>query len=388
LRILLYTHTFFPNVGGVEDLAHVLAKGWTDAGHEVTVLTLTISDQEREVHYSVIRNANPSLKELITLVRSHDIVHANGTSIRLFPVSRLLSKPFTWSHHGYQLTCIDGAGWVQGRPAPMEPWPSFCHHLKIFGFRLALIGGFKLLVRRAVAFLVDANVATSNHLLKRQPLPRQRVIYNPIDRDLFSIKSLEEAEKNLQEAQTTFTFVGRLISEKGADDLLYAFNDLCRSDVENIGKCASTLKIIGDGPERLSLQQLALKLGIENQVTWGLYTGKEFKEELARAGICVIPSAWEEPGALIVLELIAMGKPLIVSERGWLSECAGEACLTFPNGNRIALARILSTLRDDRELQLSLAAKALRRIQEFDSKQGIESYLNLFSDILKQRPAK
>src|SRR6516165_8897123 len=127
MKILLYTHTFWPNIGGVEDLAHVLATGWTKLGHQVTVVTPKTCDRERNISYAVKRN--PSMIELFHLVSSHDVVHANGTSKRLFPLEKLLGKPFIWSHHGYQLTCIDGAGWAKGKPAPMTTTASFWHHL-------------------------------------------------------------------------------------------------------------------------------------------------------------------------------------------------------------------------------------------------------------------
>jgi glycosyltransferase involved in cell wall biosynthesis len=384
MKILLYTHTFYPNIGGVEDLAHVLAQGWTKAGHQVTVVTPTTCNQERSVDYSIARN--PSPLALWQLVARNDVVHANGTTMRLFPIAKLLGKPFSWSHHGYQLTCIDGAGWTQGRPAPLKPGASFLHHLKHAGMSDALTGGVKLWLKRMVASVVSANVATSRHLAKRQPLPRQRVIYNPIDQNLFAFPSPEQAAQNIAEASTTFTFVGRLISEKGVDDLLHAFRDVYLEEkhiaIDNTLARLPTLKIIGDGPLKNALQNLARQLHIDSQITWDYCSGSELKEQLAKAGICIIPSAWEEPGALIVLEMLALGKPIIVSSRGWLQECAGEACLSFPNGDRLALAKVMKDLSADKNLQCKLSAKALNRMKTFDSNESMQAYITMFEEIL------
>ncbi len=383
MKILLYTHTFFPNIGGCEDLAHVLAKGWAECGEQVTVVTPTTSQFEREINYAVVRQ--PNMQQLINLVRTHDIIHANGTTMRLFPLALLLGKPFTWSHHGYQMQCIDGAGWVQGSPAPLKPWQSFLHHLKIFGFGEALPGGSKLALRNLVALFVTANIATSKHVAMRQPLPRQQVIFNPIDPVFFATAGLAECEKNLANAQFTFTFIGRLIGEKGLADLLRALHFVREEEEKIFAGKTSTLRVIGDGPEKLSLQKLAKTLQLQDCLSWELYPSDQLHKQLLSAGICVIPSVWEEPGALIVLELLAMGKPLIVSERGWLSECAGEACLTFPNGNWQSLGQAMLKLAHDRDLQLSLVEKALARRKQFDPKTSLQKYLTLFRTILETR---
>lgn len=383
MKILLYTHTFFPNIGGCEDLADVLANGWVASGEQVTVVTQTKSTTERRTNYALVRQ--PNLHQLIELVERHDIVHANGTTMRLFPLAFLLGKPFTWSHHGYQIQCIDGAGWVQGSAAPLRPWQSFWHHLKVFGLTKALVGGLKLALRRLVAQLVTANIATSEHVARRQPLPHQEIILNPIDAKFFATCTQLQAKSNLSNSLFTFTFVGRLITEKGPADLLRALHFVREREETEFARKTSTLRVIGDGPEKLSLQALCKTLNLQDCVTWELYPSDELMEQLIRSGICVIPSIWEEPGALIVLEMLAMGKPLIVSERGWLSECAGEACLTFPNGDWQALGQKMLTLAHDRQLQLSLVSKSLERRDLFNPKIGIEKYLALFRRILASR---
>ncbi len=378
MKILLYSHTFWPNVGGVEDIGHALAKGCVEFGHQVTVVTPTPSLQERPVNYTIVRN--PAWRELIQLVRSHEIIHANGSTVRLFPLAVLFNKPFTWTHHGYQLQCIDGAGWVNGRPAPMQPWPSIWYHVKVSGWFKGIIGGIKLWGRRLVGFLVTANIASSKHVACRQPLPRQRMIYNPFDQERFAARSLEEARGNFARASTTFTFAGRLITEKGVDDLLYALHDLNQREHRS-GKESSTLTLIGDGPEKLHLQDLSKSLALEGNVTWEYYPSDKMPAALEKAGIGLIPSAWEEPGAVIVLQFLSAGKPLIVSERGWLAECAGDACLSFPNQNRLALADAMDKLSNDNDLQLKLLQNALRRRKEFDSNEHVKSYLKLFSEL-------
>ena len=70
-------------------------------------------------------------------------------------------------------------------------------------------------LRLAVAYIAHANVAVTQHVARRQPLPRQRVIYNPVDCTFFGRSSAEETAKRLHAADSTFAYVGRLVSEKG-----------------------------------------------------------------------------------------------------------------------------------------------------------------------------
>lgn len=382
MKILLYSYSFWPNIGGVEDVGHSLAKGLVEAGHEVTVVTETPSQNHRLVPYTLVRH--PGILERVKLVSEHDLVHSNGSSVSLFFLATLLDKPFSWTHHGYQLQCIDGAGWVNGKPAPMTPWASFRHHLRLFGLK-AIPGGIKLWLRRIVGLLADANVAASLHQERRQPLPRQWVIYNPIEVDDFKVGSAEIAKANLAKAQTSFTFIGRLISEKGVDDLLYALAYLNNNEEHRLGSRSYTLQIIGEGTEAESLQKLASQLDLDGNVWFrGSLTSKELFEAINEAGVCVLPSAWEEPGALIVMELLAAGKPLIVSRAGWLSECALDACRTFPNRDRIALARTLEEVFNDKAVQEDLVTRAIARIKQFDPKQQVAEYVELFELMLKK----
>ena len=409
MNILIYSHTFWPNVGGVEDIGHNLATQMTDLGHVVTVVTPVPSNESRAVSYKIVRN--PASDEVWRLVRSSDVVHSNGIAMALLVPALMLGKPFTWAHHGYQLQCIDGAGWVAGAPAPMQPWSSFLHHARIFGLARAASGGIKLALRRIAAQFVSANIPTSEHLALRQPTPRQVVIYNPVDSSLFAVDNqqnaglvrdnfaenvrenvqenvVREAQRRVQEAPVMFTYIGRLITEKGVDDLLHALAALVSSG-DIVGNGPILLKVIGDGPEGKTLQELAQRLNLDGCVEWvGPKVNDALKPEVVNAGVCIIPSAWEEPGALTVMNLMSAGKPLIVSRRGFLSECAGDAALVFENQNRTELADAMRRLGSDRTLQNQLVVSSLERIKKYGSDTSVKRMLKLFEDLVEPKAAR
>jgi glycosyltransferase involved in cell wall biosynthesis len=324
---------------------------------------------------------NPSDERLRTLIKNHDIVHSNGTSTKLFLMSKLAGKPFTWTHHGYQLSCIDGAGWAEGQAAPMTPWASTCHHMKLYGISKGLQAGAKLYLRRLIAKFVSANIASSEHLNERQPLPNQVVIYNPIDVSAFlPLPTEAQVQAFIDTVEPGFFYVGRLISEKGVDDLIMAFKQVLDDDKYEQVK----LTIIGSGPEEAKLKSSANIVEIGQNMRWsGNLSMEQLSSVLRTTNIGVIPSKWEEPGALIVMLLLSQGKPLIVAKHGWLSECAQDACITFENGDKKDLANAMRTLLADKELQKDLSAKAIRRFKQIQSADSTAQYLKLFKKLSK-----
>jgi len=379
MRILLHSHSFWPAVGGLETATHLLSEGWSDQGHSVTVITETPTEEERQVPYHVLRGI--PYNQYLSLIGKHDIVAINGASLLCVPPCLIASRPFVWIHQGYQVSCVDGLGWFNGDTAPLTPWASIWYHAVRTGPVNASIESVKLWLRRLASRAAAANVVVSQHVGNRLSLPRQVCIHNPVVINAARKANYQQAIENLHRADHTFTYVGRLVSEKGVDDLLYAFAQVVEVSQEPERQTIS-LKIVGDGPQSAQLKELAAKLGIGGRVSWrGKKTGFELTKEIEQAGICVVPSAWEEPGALVVLELLAAGKPLIASLQGGISEYCGAACLTFANRNRSDLAARMLSLMRDRTLQCDLIKCGLDRAKVFDQQLISRSYLELFDQI-------
>jgi glycogen synthase len=382
MRILLYTKYFYPSLGGVEVVSDNLATAWTKAGHTVTLITNLPCRPEIDRPYRIVRH--PTGKQLQQLVSQHDIIYSNGANLFPFWPAFKQGKPFAWTHYNYQLQCLDGCGWLGGAPAPLTPLASIVHHGRRKGGLLyALRGALTLAVKRTAAHLVDANIAITKHVATRQPLPRQVVIYNPIRADRFAVRNFEEAIRQLDHSDATFTFLGRLDKNKGVSDLLRAFALVRQREQKENGNSNLTLKLIGDGPARKTLEALAAELNIAQHVVWkGMLSQEDLPQEIQRSGICILPSAIEEPMGIVVLELMNAGKPLIVSAVGGLSECAGPAAKTFENGNWQNLAEVMQELARDRDQQRQLVSFALERSAEFDSERFSAAYLELFERVI------
>ncbi|MEH6607774.1 MAG: glycosyltransferase [Halioglobus sp.] len=103
-------------------------------------------------------------------------------------------------------------------------------------------------------------------------------------------------------------YFGRLIGEKGVDVLIEAAQ--LAPDVPVV--------IVGDGPDRVSLEKAAQKL--DNVRMVGPAWGDTLKAWLRGARAVVVPSLWHENFPYVILQAFAAGKPVIGSDRGGIPE--------------------------------------------------------------------
>ena len=94
MKLLLYSHFFAPSVGGVESIVLSLARGLTELRtpeglieFDLTLVTETPAGNfdDRSLPFRVLRQ--PSLSQLLRIIRFSDIVHIAGPS--LSPAARV-----------------------------------------------------------------------------------------------------------------------------------------------------------------------------------------------------------------------------------------------------------------------------------------------------------
>ncbi|SFM07725.1 glycosyltransferase family 4 protein [Variovorax sp. OV329] len=375
MKVLLYSHVFHPSTGGVETVSRTLAEGFAQRGIDFKLLTSTPADKDRSAFpFEVIRT--PDAARVRELLGWADVVLFNGASLALQPALIFSRKPFIWVHVGYQVSCIDGLGWVDGVAAPMTPWASLGFHLKRSGPAKAMAGGLKLLLRRIVAKrFVARHVAITRWMDEAQPLPRQVQIYNPFPIDRF------RGAAPVSEAPYDFVYLGRMVSEKGVDTLVEAF-----ARVVGQAHVKPRLLLIGDGDRLAAMQQLARTLGVEEQVHFaGRQSGQALVDWVGQGALGIVPSAWQEPMGGVAIELMAAGRGLIVSEHGGLAECAGDAGLRFPNGNAQALAERMLQVLAEPHLRHTLGQRALQRSALFTPDRFVDQYIELLREASRKR---
>ncbi|MFL6541864.1 MAG: glycosyltransferase family 4 protein [Chthoniobacterales bacterium] len=334
MKILISSHHFLPSTGGIEKVTELLAREFVRRGHLVRVVTQTPG--EAKFSFEVVRR--PSAGALVAAVRWCDVFLQNNISLRtLWPLA-IIRRPLFVIHQTW-ITAPDGSvGWLD--------------NLK----RIAL--------RFGESFAISDAVAAS------LPVP-SRVVGNPYDETIFRQHPQITRAKDL-------VFVGRLVSDKGADLLLEAIALLSREQLQ------PGLTLVGDGPEKDALEQQARTLGLRDHVVFvGMRDSVEIAALLNEHKILVVPSKWAEPFGIVALEGIACGCAVIGSAAGGLPEAIGPCGPTFPNGDVNALASAIAALLRDDDQRADLAAASGAHLAKFTSARIADFYLEAMAAKLK-----
>lgn len=152
-------------------------------------------------------------------------------------------------------------------------------------------------------------------------------------------------------------YVGRLAPEKGVDILLNAFASV-RSPVP------LTLDLVGDGPERGTLERLARDLGIADRVRFVGWQN-DVMSYYAEADIAIQPS-WFEGWGRTLIDAAAVGLPIVTTDVG----CVGDVlrpdddALVVRPGDAAAMARAVERLVEDAGLRVRLGSSATMRVRD------------------------
>ncbi|MEO7310419.1 MAG: glycosyltransferase family 4 protein [Chitinophagaceae bacterium] len=335
LKILFLSHKFFPDIGGIESISEMLALAFSEAGHEVRLLTWSEDPSNTHFPFGVIRN--PGKRSLFREHRWADIVFENNPCFRMAWPGFFLRKPSVIALQTW--TTATGRGIQEKLKAR---W-----------------------LKRA------AKVISCSEAIRRICWPSSVVIGNPYQAGLFrDVKELSQ--------KSGFIFLGRLVSDKGADIVVKAFRSLAASRAQINEKLQLT--IVGDGPEKPVLEQMVRDFGLTEQVVFtGALRGPQLVECLNRHRYLLVPSRWEEPFGIVALEGMACGCLPIVSDGGGLPDAVGEAGLTFRRGDADDLVMRMQQLLEDPALETRLRKAAPNHLSAHSAAEVANKYLSIIA---------
>ena len=163
-----------------------------------------------------------------------------------------------------------------------------------------------------------------------------------------------------EERESKVIFIGRLGTEKGIHILLDAW--------KHWGSQAPQLEIIGDGPERVSLQKSVKGNGIEDKISFlGQLPFVEVQKRLRVARLLVLPSLCFEGFPMTIIEAFSLGVPVAASDIGPLPNIVknGESGILYKPGDALGLYHTMKEIWDHSDRLSSLGQGAR---QEFDKK--------------------
>ncbi|MEM7260922.1 MAG: glycosyltransferase family 4 protein [Planctomycetota bacterium] len=172
--------------------------------------------------------------------------------------------------------------------------------------------------------------------------------------------------------------VARLTEEKGVDLAVCALRDL--PDV--------TLVVIGDGPERPRLEQLAAEIGVADRVIFHGIT-EDVSALYSAFDLVVVPSRTEAHG-LVAAEALACGVPVVTSGVGGLRSIVvpGKTGLHFGKDDPAALAAVARQLLDNPDRANTLAEAGRAHVaHSFSLRTMISRTERLYRELLTDSPA-
>lgn len=201
------------------------------------------------------------------------------------------------------------------------------------------------------------------------------VIYNAIDVQFFQNEA-NKAGIHASSSGPTIASIGRLSYQKDHETLLLAFK-LVKEKIEN-----ARLVIVGDGPERASLEKIRTQLNLSHSVDFAGWQKNPYA--YIRGATCFVLSSRFEGFGLVLIEAMASGLPVISTDcPSGPAEILGNQKygLLVEVGNVQMLAETMLVLLKDETVHAKFKALGAKRCWDFDVKATCDQYLE-FLEIL------
>lgn len=358
---------FPPEVGGLESHVFHLCGALARRGHRVAVVTSR--SRPGLARYEVmdgvevwrtwlparnsvgwLTHAIGSMPRLVSLARSADVLHAQAFQSVLPAVvaKRATGTPVvtTW-HTSHFLARADNVFW---RPV------------------------FRRLIRG-----VDHNMSASRELadVARRIAPGRRVepLTNGVDTELFRpVEPVFPAP-----GRRRLIVPRRLFAKNGVEYFVRAFPRILEAiDVDAV--------VVGDGPERASLERLVRELGVDDRITFlGARPHHEMPGILASAELAIFPSLMEAT-SVAALECMACELPVAASDVGGLPEIVDDdvGALFRPADPEALAATVVELLRSEDLREKGSRARS-RVVERWSNDRLAERHLEIYRSLLKGR---
>jgi glycogen synthase len=394
MRILVLNYEYPPLGGGAGVATAALAQGLVERGVAVDVVTAS-AGQEAE------RRTTPRADERIseggltlyrvrsqrTGVHEAGMIGAASYLVNAFPLVRQLLRLHRYDalHVFFSLPTGAMLPFLNLRGVPVvvslrgSDVPGYDpHHTGVQRMHRLLNPLTRWIWRRA-----DRVVALSESLgrLTAHTLPglRYAVVPNGVDLTLFHPP---EVVRQPGTNPVRCLAVARLVERKGLGSLIRAVALLERGRFQ--------LDIVGDGPDREALRELAGRLGVAEQIRFlGSLSRAMVAERYREADLFTLPSTAESFGNVFA-EALASGLPIVASEVGGIPDLVehGKNGLLVPPGDPHSLAQAIHYLADDPQLRGEMSSRNRAKAEAtLEWAQVTKRYLSIYEAVMHQLPA-
>lgn len=373
MDVLLAPGVFPPDSGGPATFAPDIGSSLVSRGHTVRTVTNGTAPAGFDSDYPfevvrIPRGENTPLRyarqirTLVTEIREFDpdIVFTNAFDLQAVTAGRLTGTPV--------LTKVVGDNaWERARRAGLEDDIETFQRRR-YGPKVEALKLLRTLQTRGAD-----HVAVPSEYLRDLveswgiPASDTSVIYNSLDIEQRSVPESDRMDR--------ITTVGRLVPWKGIGGIIEAFAELER-DAE--------LHIIGDGPDRASLERPANESGCRDDIVFhGRVDHERVLDLVSHSRVFTLNSTYEGLPH-VVLEALACGTPVVASAAGGTPEAVvdGESGLLVEQGDTAALADRFDRLLNDAGLREELREGGFEMLaSRFDHETMVDEYEQLLQQV-------
>ena len=359
------------NVGGAALHVIELAAQQRARGHDVIVVAGTLAEGEESMEY-VADDLGVPIVRLSALQRELSLV-ADAAAVRELRRTVVRRRADVLHTH----TAKAGA---TGRLAAMLLWGEW-PRTTVHTFHGHVLSGYfssrreKVFIRveRFLARRSGAVVAVSDEvrddLVKLGVAPPERIVVIPYGFALSGLTQADQAERSLRRAEIDLMpeafvvgWAGRLTPIKRPQDLVRTLAELVGMGID------AFLVVIGDGPERASVERLALEMGVSDRCR--LLGYRRDLNHWYGAFDAFLLTSQNEGTPVVAIEALASGCPVVATEAGGTATVVrdGESGYLAPVGAIHELAARLHELASTPGL-----AQAMGKRGEIDVKRRFSS---------------
>ena len=219
-----------------------------------------------------------------------------------------------------------------------------------------------------------------------QPSNKIQTIYNGIDLNIFSPKDISTINRNrigFSESDFIIVYSGRINNEKGISELIDALLNLRDIPQIKLMVLGSSFFDIAKNENNFvrSLKNKAKE--IESKIVFtGFIPYNQVPDYLQIADIAVLPSMWEEPFGLTIVEALASGLPLITTRSGGIPEiCEGIAIIIDRNTIINNLTKAILYLYEHPEERKKMSIASIERAKQFDKDIYAENFFEAIKNL-------
>ena len=309
-------------------------------------------------------------KERPVLAHLHNIYHQLTPSI--IPVLKKNNVKIVMTLHDYKLTCPSFLLLNREQICEKCRGNKF-YHAAISSCQGSFSGGLMLAAEaywhklRGSYSHVDRFLAPSQFIadyLSRHSIPKEKtvILKNGIDVKAY-VPSYEDGNYAL--------YFGRLSEEKGIVTLFKSYQ---------MTGMKIPLKIVGTGP-----LEDRLKNQFESVEFKGYKAGQELISIISKSSFVVVPSECNENCSMVVLESMALGKPVIGSKIGGIPEQIddGVTGFLFEMGNVSELAEKISRLSNIPALRKKMGMAARKKLErEYSLEYHMQKLMKIYRELI------